>query len=160
MPPIAWPHATILILGSLPGDVSLSMQQYYANPRNHFWSILGEIFGEPVGADWNSRVAFLERHGIALWDVLASADRIGSLDGNIRNARHNDFAELIARMPALRTIAINGGKAASLFDRFVLPSISAEPYRILRLPSTSPIPGRNVLSIDEKIAKWTAIIAP
>src|SRR6185503_11514923 len=38
-PPIADSRATILILGSLPGQKSLEMSQYYAQPQNGFWKI-------------------------------------------------------------------------------------------------------------------------
>src|SRR5215475_13892032 len=113
--PIVWPHARVLILGSLPGDESLRRQQYYGNPRNQFWSILSRVYGTPIGADYGERLAFLERHGIALWDVLARAERHGSLDSNIRNEAPNDFGDLFRALPDLRVIALNGAKSASAF---------------------------------------------
>ena len=100
--PIEWPHAKILILGSLPGDQSLRMQQYYANPRNHFWTIIGRVFDSEIGTTWDARLSFLKSNGIALWDVLHSAERQGSLDGRIRNPLANDFAAVFERMPNLR----------------------------------------------------------
>ena len=159
--PIEWTHARILILGSLPGDQSLRMQQYYANPRNHFWTILATIFDSDIGATWDSRLSFLESHDIALWDVLHSAERDGSLDGRIRNPRVNDFASIVERMPILRTLVLNGGKAASLFDRHgrsMMTTASLDRLRVLKMPSTSPVPGRSVLTLDAKIEKWRAIV--
>ena len=137
------------------------MQQYYANPRNHFWAILSSIFDDEVGATWDSRLSFLKSNGIALWDVLHSAEREGSLDGKIRNPRVNDFVAVFERMPNLRTLVLNGGKAASLFDRHgrsTMTKASLDRLRVLKMPSTSPVPGRNVLALDAKIEKWRAIV--
>ena len=155
--PIEWPHAKILILGSLPGDQSLRMQQYYANPRNHFWTIIGRVFDSEIGTTWDARLSFLKSNGIALWDVLHSAERQGSLDGRIRNPLANDFATVFERMPDLRTLVLNGGKAVNLFERHVKLT-TPDGLRLLHLPSTSPVPGRNVLSLDAKIEKWRAIV--
>jgi len=159
LPPIVWPHATILILGSLPGDESLRKQQYYGNPRNQFWDVLGRVFGEPVGAEYAEKIAWLERHGIALWDVLAAAERRGSLDSDIRNEQANDFAQLFRRLPRLETIALNGSKAALSFERYAraaLPRRLAH-VRTLALPSTSPVPARVFLSVEAKAERWAAI---
>jgi hypoxanthine-DNA glycosylase len=158
--PILWPNSRILILGSLPGDESLRMQQYYANPRNQFWTILAGIYGEELHADYLRRLAFLEDRCIALWDVVQRADRTGSLDSSIRNATTNDFAQLLARVPDLRVIVFNGATAARLFERDVRNHLDAERMQSLQflpLPSSSPIPGRNVLTLAQKIEKWRVI---
>ncbi len=158
--PIVWPNSRILILGSLPGDESLRLQQYYANPRNQFWTILAGIYGEALEADYTRRLSFLKDRCIALWDVVQRADRTGSLDSSIRNATTNDFAQLLARTPALRTIAFNGGTAARMFERDVRNGIDPkrmQSIEIVPLPSTSPIPGRNVLTLAQKIEKWRII---
>jgi hypoxanthine-DNA glycosylase len=158
--PIVWPNSRILILGSLPGDESLRMQQYYANPRNQFWSILSSIYGAELDADYSRRLAFLEDRCIALWDVVQRADRTGSLDSSIRNAETNDFTQLLARAPELRAIVFNGATAARLFERDVRNRIDPErmqSLQLLPLPSSSPIPGRNVLTLAQKIEKWQII---
>ena len=162
LPPILWPHARVLVLGSLPGDESLRQRRYYANPRNQFWPILARIHGEELGDDPAQRLALLERHGIALWDVLASAERQGSLDGNIRNEVPNDFGAVFRALPQLRVIALNGAKAAATFARHVQPAFCAwlESLRILALPSTSPVPTRKYLDIDAKTEFWRAIRIP
>ena len=159
LPPIVWPDARILVLGSLPGDESLLRQQYYGNPRNQFWSILGRVFDTQVADDYAARLAFLHEHGVALWDVFARAERDGSLDSNIRNETPNDFAELLRALPRLRTIALNGSKAAAAFARHVRPRLVArlETVRVLVMPSTSPVPSRKFLDVAAKTEFWRAI---
>jgi len=158
LPPIVWPHARVLILGSLPGDESLRLQQYYGNSRNHFWAILGRIHGEQIGAEYAQRIAFLRRRGIALWDVIASAERRGSLDSHIRSEVPNHFAELFGLAPGLRTIALNGSKAALSFERHVRPRFSSllESMHVVALPSSSAVPSRKFLSVEAKAEIWRA----
>ena len=159
LPPIVWPHARILVLGSLPGDESLRLQQYYGNPRNQFWQILGRIYGEQISADYPGRLAFLQRHGIAAWDIIQRAERQGSLDSNIRNEMPNDFAELFRLAPNLHTIALNGSKAALSFERHVRPHFKSllESVRTIALPSTSAVPARKFLTAEAKAELWRAI---
>ena len=157
LPPIVWPHAKILVLGSLPGDESLRRQQYYGNPQNKFWAILGGVFGVEVGDGYADKLRFLEAHGIALWDVLERADRRGSLDRNIRNGVPNDFDALFASMPALEVIAINGGDAQKSF-RYPRYSARLANVRVLPMPSTSAAHAR--LSIAAKTRLWRAITLP
>jgi TDG/mug DNA glycosylase family protein len=162
LPPILWPHARILILGSLPGDESLRRQQYYGNPRNQFWAILARIFESPMPEEYPHKLDFLKTHGIALWDVLERAERHGSLDSNIRNATPNNFEPVFAQLPQLRTIAVNGSKAASSFVRYVQPQFAQQlaSLRVLALPSTSPVPSRKFLTLDAKAEIWRAITLP
>lgn len=159
LPPIVWPHARILVLGSLPGDESLRKQQYYGNPRNQFWAILSRIYGSEIGTGYAERLAFLERRGIALWDVIERAERRGSLDSQIRNETPNDFGELFSRLPQLRTIAFNGAKAAAAFTRYVRPqfAVTLESIRVHGMPSTSPVPARKFLTLEAKAELWRAI---
>ena len=159
LPPIVWPNARILVLGSLPGDESLRKQQYYGNPRNQFWAILSRVFDDDVGAEYPQRLAFLEKHGIALWDVIRSTDRQGSLDSNIRNECPNDFATLFDALPGVHTIALNGSKAAAAFARHVRPTCAdwLSTRRVLTMPSTSAVPARRFLDVDAKAEFWKAI---
>ena len=84
--PVIGDAPEVLILGSIPGDISIQKQQYYASPRNQFWQILSGVFDSPVGSTYADRVEFVLTHKLALWDVLKSADREGSLDSSIRKA--------------------------------------------------------------------------
>ena len=149
----------MLVLGSLPGDESLRRQQYYGNPRNQFWEILRRVFDDDPGNDYQQRLAFLKFHGIALWDVIGSAEREGSLDSAIRAERPNDFAALFAELTELRTIALNGSKAAAAFARHVRPAFPdwLSARRVLAMPSTSAVPSRRYLDVEAKAAFWKAI---
>ena len=148
-PPVAPPGARLLILGSMPSVESLNQGFYYAHPRNAFWCILAEVFGEPFPEDIPERVALLERHGVALWDVLDSCEREGSLDSAIRAPRVNDFEGLFVRCPGIHRILLNGGTAARLFMKHGGPFL--EGRECLRLPSTSPA---YTLSYERKLTLW------
>jgi double-stranded uracil-DNA glycosylase len=155
--PIANPNARILILGTLPGDESIRQQQYYAHPRNQFWRILTDVYGEPFHETYAERVAMIARHDLAVWDVLRSADRAGSLDTAIQNAVPNEFGAFFARHSRLEAIAFNGQKSHALFRKHVLrdatPLIAA--MRIEILPSTSPAATR---PFDEKVIAWRTFL--
>ncbi len=153
--PVVDASSRVLILGTLPGDESLRRQRYYSHGRNDFWTILSRVYGEVIGADYGERLTFLRRHGIALWDVLASADRPGSLDSDIKEPVVNDFGAFFADYPNIERVGLNGTKADELFGRlvakrFLLPS----SLQIARLPSSSPTAGKHVCSLDEKVARW------
>ncbi|MBI3430836.1 MAG: DNA-deoxyinosine glycosylase [Hydrogenophilales bacterium] len=159
-PPIADAHARILILGSLPGQVSLQRQQYYAQPQNAFWKIMGRLFGAGPELPYAERAQRLARNGIALWDVCAAARRPGSLDASIVHSSvvPNDFAAFIASHPGIGLICFNGAKAAELYRRLVLPGLPATrlAIRIETLPSTSP--AHAAMPFEEKLTRWAAVL--
>lgn len=159
-PPIADAHARILVLGSLPGQVSLRMQQYYAQPHNAFWKIMGQLFDAGPELAYEERARRLVTHRVALWDVCAAAQRAGSLDAAIVHASvvPNDFTAFLASHGQIDLIGFNGGKAADLYRRLVLPSLRSEfrAIRTVALPSTSP--AHAAMRFDEKLARWTAAL--
>jgi len=159
-PPIADAHARILILGSLPGQVSLQRQQYYAQPQNAFWKIMGRLFGAGPGLPYANRVQGLVLNGIALWDVCAAAQRPGSLDAAIVHSSvvPNDFAAFVETHPHVELICFNGGKAAELYRRLVLPGLPAavRAIRTETLPSTSP--AHAAMPFEEKLTRWAAVL--
>lgn len=158
-PPIARGDAETLILGSLPGRKSLEMQQYYAHPHNAFWKVVGAIFEADGTLPYARRVRILTGNGIALWDVLAAAERPGSLDSSIvrATALANDFAKFFRSHPRIRRVFFNGRKAEEMYRRFVLPKLGDEFADIQYecLPSTSP--AHAGMSFAKKLDKWRKI---
>ncbi len=148
-PPVAPPGARTLILGSMPSVESLNQGFYYAHPRNAFWRILAQVYGEPFPEDIPGRVALLERHDIALWDVLHSCEREGSLDSAIRQPAANDFAALFDRCPGIERVLFNGAAAHRLFVKHASKYLDGR--RWARMPSTSPA---YTLSYERKFAQW------
>lgn len=156
--PIADVRARVLILGSMPGKLSLQAQQYYAHPRNAFWPILGELVGAGPDLPYAARLLALKRHGIALWDVLKSCTREGSLDSAIEDTSviTNDFATFHQTHPNITHVFFNGAKAEACYRKHVLPSLDvAARLRYLRLPSTSP--AHAALSQVQKLKAWEII---
>ena len=147
--PVSHDDARLLVLGSLPGEASLAAARYYAHPQNQFWRLMGAVTGEPL-ADmaYEARLAALIEAKVALWDVVASATRKGSLDTAIRNVTHNALAALVARLPDLRLIAFNGQRATSIGTRALGADCSVPT---LTLPSSSPA---HTLAFEAKEAAW------
>lgn len=140
--PIADAKARVLILGSMPGRASLAAGQYYAHAQNLFWSILGEITGAAPSSSYAARARALKSSGIALWDVLESCAREGSLDSAIDAAtiRVNDFVSFYRAHPRIAQVFFNGAKAETCYRKHVLPLLAGGPAspNCHRLPSTSP----------------------
>jgi hypoxanthine-DNA glycosylase len=153
-PPVIGAHPKTLILGSMPGVLSLEKGQYYAHPRNHFWPLMQEILGVPAVLPYAQRLAALKENHIALWDVLQSCQRQGSLDGAIKEEVPNDFESLFSCYPDIRKVILNGGKAEASFRKKVLPTLLRPPAIIIRLPSTSPVPSRQYKNLDDKLGPW------
>lgn len=157
-PPVSRPDARILILGSLPGKRSLEAVQYYAHAHNAFWRIMADTFG--INGDYAERCEQLVDRRIAVWDVLASSVRPGSMDADIRmdSARANDFNAFFRAHGDVRTVCFNGRKAEQLFDKLVLPGLEASERRTVALPSTSP--AYAAMSYQRKLALWRGILRP
>jgi TDG/mug DNA glycosylase family protein len=140
--PIVDARARVLILGSMPGAASLAAGQYYAHAQNLFWRILGEITGAGPASPYAARARALKAHGIALWDVLASCAREGSLDSAIVDASisANDFLAFYRAHPRIAHVFFNGAKAEACYRKHVLPTLAPGPGPAAhtRLPSTSP----------------------
>ncbi|MBX3665826.1 MAG: DNA-deoxyinosine glycosylase [Burkholderiales bacterium] len=156
-PPVADASARILILGSMPGEESLRAGRYYAHPRNAFWRLMGDLFGAGPELPYAQRKRRLKDAGVALWDVMASCTRAGSLDSAIAEDSivPNDFQAFFATHRNIARVFFNGGKAEHSFRKHVLPTLVAQPLQFTRLPSTSP--AHAARSYAQKRAKWRII---
>lgn len=167
----------LLVLGSLPGDRSLELRQYYGHPQNRFWKVVAGVHGLPCPVSYDEKKRLLADCRIILWDVYRAASRPGSMDSDIREAEFNDLAGLLERFPEIRSVALNGAAAASGFRKYLSESGGAEvsevvsagdgvkccsavlagrTRRILLLPSTSPANAR--WTLDKLTAAWKALL--
>jgi hypoxanthine-DNA glycosylase len=153
-PPVVDDRSRVLILGSFPSAQSLAVRQYYGNPRNAFWPITGALLGFDKDAPYDSRLAALRSHGVALWDVLHKCRRAGSADSAIdpKSLVVNDFGELFTDFPTITRVYFNGAKAAELYRRLAGSQVDpAARIHYQRLPSTSPA---YVMRPGAKLAAW------
>ena len=156
--PISNQSAQILILGSMPGVLSLKANQYYAHPRNGFWPIMANIYGFKSDIEYEQRTACLIKHQVAVWDVLQCCVRPGSLDSSIVNGSRiaNDFKTFFEQHPNIKLIAFNGAEAEKSFRTLVLKNLvlnqaSSNSMKYVLLPSTSPA---NTQSLQSKTDVW------
>ena len=155
-PPILGSTPRVLILGSLPSRKSLEKQQYYGHPQNAFWKIMRVLLG--AEGSYLERSAAIANAGVAVWDVLARAERPGSMDADIdiASAVANPLGPLLERETSIALVAFNGRAAESMFRRFV--SGPFRPLDFVRLPSTSPAYAS--LTLAEKTEQWRSGLAP
>lgn len=158
-PAISQADATKLILGSMPGRISLTANQYYAHPRNHFWSFIESILGIEQSLPYEKRCAQLTECGVAVWDVLKVCSRTGSLDSDIIESSivPNDFDAFLATHSRITNIYFNGAKAEKIYAKYVLPLLRPEASEIqtTKLPSTSP--ANASMPLNYKIDQWSTI---
>jgi hypoxanthine-DNA glycosylase len=149
----------VLVLGTLPGPESLRQRQYYAQSRNAFWRIMGELVWAGPELPYPRRLEVLVEHRIALWDVCAAAERAGALDAAIRRASvvPNDFVAFFREHPSIELVCFNGQTAANLYRRLVVPQLPMGFAEIEQqvLPSTSP--AHAALSFDRKLERWRVV---
>jgi hypoxanthine-DNA glycosylase len=152
-PPIVNPDAEILILGTMPGAMSLAKQEYYAHKQNHFWKILFSLLADlPVPESFADKVALLNQNNITLWDVLAYCEREGSLDSNIKNYVENDIPGLLASHPKIKKIVFNGQQSHKFFMKKFGPMDGIDFYV---MPSTSPA---NTVKFEDKRKAWATVL--
>lgn len=156
-PPIAKSDAKILILGSMPGVKSFEKNQYYANPRNAFWSIMAKLLNSDEVLNYQQRKQLLINNRIALWDVLKSCYRKGSLDSNIDHSTiiANDFNLFLSKHKQVKTIFFNGGETEKLFKKYVMKELNNKEIEYFKLPSTSP--AHAAMTMEQKLLKWRVI---
>ena len=147
IPPVWDSESEVLILGTMPSPKSREAGFFYMHPQNRFWKVLPAVFGEALRCPNNSpdreaaileRRDFLLRHHIALWDMLASCQISGAADSSIKNARPNDFDEILGHSK-IKRLFCTGKTAWSLWKKTSAEKYE-EPYQLTVecLPSTSP----------------------
>jgi hypoxanthine-DNA glycosylase len=150
--PIVDNDSRILILGTIPGERSIALQQYYGNKGNHFWKILYLVLGEQFSADYNNRKALVKKHKIALWNTLASCEREGSRDDKIKNPVVNDFELFYKSYPNIHYVFFESLSAARFYREYAYIS---KHILYQTLPSTS---GLNAgMPYSEKLRQWYSI---
>ncbi|MFT5656778.1 MAG: TDG/mug DNA glycosylase family protein [Gammaproteobacteria bacterium] len=157
--PIIGRNPRIIILGSMPGIISINAAQYYANPRNMFWAVLAELFGIDTDCSYQARVEQIRELPIILWDTLKACHREGSLDSKILNTEieANDIVGLLEQHQSVQAIVFNGAASAKYFDRLITPHMPAKRnIELLKMPSTSP--ANAGMGFDQKIESWKELL--
>jgi hypoxanthine-DNA glycosylase len=149
--PVMADGARVLILGSFPSERSLVAGEYYANRRNQFWPLLAAVFGFEPDLSYDERISAVTQHGVALWDVVHSCRRAGSMDAKIdrKSLVVNDFGPMLAGQPGIERVFVNGLTAFELFERHVETALPA-----VRLPSSS---GALPMTFEDKLARWREV---
>ena len=154
-PPLVHSKCSILILGTMPGEKSLELGEYYGNRGNQFWKLMFNLLGENFSLDYEDRKLMLGKYNIALWDVLEFCERQGSLDSNIKNEVANNFDDFYSNHPNIKHVFFSSKNAAAYYDKYVGRREKLN-YDILPSPS-----GANATkSFSEKLEIWTKKFLP
>ena len=152
-PPIADQHSKVLLLGTMPGEQSLKLQQYYGHKGNQFWKIIFTLFKQPLTHDYDIKKALLLDQRIALWDVLQYCEREGSADSDIQKEVANDFAAFYHMYPQINHVFFTSTKARDYYDMYVKRKPDYN-YHLLPSPSSA----NTWKSFDEKVNEWKLIL--
>jgi len=152
-PPISDKNANILILGTMPGERSLALNQYYGHGGNQFWPILFKLFNIPESSNYEHKRQLLLNHRIALWDVLKACEREGSSDNAIIKEEPNDFKTFFKNHPEIKQVFFNGKNAQAYYDKYV--GIK-DGHKFITLPSTSRM--NSWTTLEEKYDEWQKIL--
>jgi double-stranded uracil-DNA glycosylase len=131
--PVVDDNTEILILGTLPSDKSLEAQQYYTNPSNDFWRLLGAVLKLDLKRQpYAEKIRTLKAHRIGLWDAFHTCARPGSMDKDITDQELNDFKVLRSLAAKISLICFNGQGATE-----AEVSLIRLGYTTCHLPSSS-----------------------
>ena len=141
----------ILILGSFPSVASREVGFFYGHPQNRFWRVLSALLGAEMPRTVEDKKALLISHGIALWDVIASCEIVGSADSTIKDAVANELSVILSSAD-IRAIFVNGKTALKYYDKYLKDKYGREA---ICLPSTSP--ANAAYSLPRLISEWSVI---
>ena len=151
--PIANSNTEVLILGTLPSDTSIELNEYYANPRNRFWKVITTITKSELPTNYNDKKKILITNKIGIWDVAHQAVRKGSLDSNIKDEIPNDLDGFIKKYRNLKIVGFNGTKAEALFNKYFTRN---PKIRYISLPSTSS--ANTGISLEDTYKRWKRVL--
>lgn len=152
IPPLYNQNSEILILGSFPSVKSREAQFFYGHPQNRFWRVLAAVLGCEVPKTIAEKQEMLLFHHIALWDVIACCEIVGSSDSSIKNAVPNDIS-VVLNGSRIKRIFVNGKTAEKYYNKYIFPKIK---IAATALPSTSP--ANAAFSIESLISAWCIIL--
>ena len=152
--PVVSPGSHVLILGSFPSVKSREQGFYYGHPQNRFWRVLSEVYREPLPLTIPAKRELVLRHGLALWDVIASCEITGSSDASVKNAVPVNIARVM-RVADIRQVLCNGALSGRLYAKYLLPVLGIEA---LVLPSTSP--ANAAWTLPKLVAAWDCALKP
>lgn len=152
-PPISNPDTTILILGTIPGDKSLELGEYYGHPRNRFWKIISTITNSELPLSYSHKKALLLKSKIGVWDIAHRANRKGSLDSAIKNEEPNDLDIFISSHKNLKIIGFNGKKSQTLYDQYFERRTD---LKYICLPSSSP--ANATINLENLCKTWQQLL--
>lgn len=150
-PPLFDGNSEILILGSFPSVKSREQMFFYGHPQNRFWRVVSAVFGCDLPETIEQKRRFLLSNNIALWDVIASCEIVGSSDSSIKNVTANDLSEILNNAD-IKQIYVNGKTAEKYFNKYTKDKINREA---VCLPSTSP--ANAAWSVERLIDAWSVI---
>lgn len=150
-PPVYDHNSKILILGTLPSVKSREQHFFYGHPQNRFWKVLSSVMNDAIPETIPEKKAFLLKNHIAVWDVIASCDIIGSSDSSIRNVAPTDLSHILS-VSGIDKIYANGKTAFHLYEKYQHPLTGMD---ITALPSTSP--ANAAFSLKRLIETWSCI---
>ena len=150
-PPLFDGNSEILILGSFPSVKSREQMFFYGHPQNRFWRVVSAVFGCDLPETIEQKRRFLLSNNIALWDVIASCEIVGSSDSSIKNVTANDLSEILNNAD-IKQIYVNGKTAEKYFNKYTKGKINREA---VCLPSTSP--ANAAWSVERLIDAWSVI---
>lgn len=150
--PVVGKDPKVLILGTMPGVKSLEISEYYGFGRNQFWKIMSDLFQFDKKLSYAERKSKLLDNRIALWDVIHSCTREGSLDKNIQDIKINDIVGFIRENPSITTVILNGGKARDIYIKHFKKDLNE--VEAITLYSTSPA---NAIKYEKKLEQWSIV---
>ncbi|MBE6718395.1 MAG: DNA-deoxyinosine glycosylase [Ruminococcaceae bacterium] len=150
-PPLYDKNSKVLILGSFPSVKSREQMFFYGHPQNRFWKVISTVMSADTPVTIEEKRNFLYAKHIALWDVIASCDVVGSSDSSIKNVVANDLTEII-KNANIKQIFVNGKIAEKYYNKYIRDSINREA---VCLPSTSP--ANAGWSVDMLVKAWEII---